>query len=127
MGHATPREEFEEQFGEIIDEQWQWLKEFVERNLPVGVIDWNNVAGFEVQGRVFHPSEVVLIRNTRREQDEWDIDLNVPMYTRDYLEMLRTQSPELTPAQRIERVREINKERRTLHESRAEATSEESG
>ena len=28
----TPREEFESQFGEIDDEQWQWLKEFVQRN-----------------------------------------------------------------------------------------------
>ena len=28
----TPREEFESQFGEIDDEQWQWLKEFAQRN-----------------------------------------------------------------------------------------------
>lgn len=27
----TPREEFESVFGPIIDDQWQWLKEFVAR------------------------------------------------------------------------------------------------
>lgn len=28
----TPREEFELKFGKIIDDDWEWLKEFVERN-----------------------------------------------------------------------------------------------
>lgn len=28
MRSMTPREEFEDQFGPILDEQWQWLKEF---------------------------------------------------------------------------------------------------
>lgn len=32
MAEKTPREEFEQMFGGIIDEQWQWLKEFVEKN-----------------------------------------------------------------------------------------------
>ena len=32
----TPREEFEEQFGSITDNQWEWLKEFCLRNPVTG-------------------------------------------------------------------------------------------
>ncbi len=31
QGSYTPREEFEKTFGPIVDEQWQWLKEFCKR------------------------------------------------------------------------------------------------
>ena len=33
---GTPRWEFEQQFGPIRSEQWQWLKEFCHRNLATG-------------------------------------------------------------------------------------------
>lgn len=32
----SPREEFEQQFGKITDEQWEWLKGFCERNPVTG-------------------------------------------------------------------------------------------
>lgn len=62
MADKTPREEFEEMFGEIIDEQWQWLKEFLGRNLPAGVVDYNEIVGFRVEGRIYHPTDVELIK-----------------------------------------------------------------
>jgi len=53
MAEKTPREEFEQMFGGIIDEQWQWLKEFVEKNhIPQPPV------GFRVNGRVYHPDDV---------------------------------------------------------------------
>lgn len=43
----TPREEFEQQFGSITDEKWQWFKEFVKKQPTLGEhfdIDYNRVA-----------------------------------------------------------------------------------
>lgn len=59
----TPREEFEEMFGAITDERWQWLKEFCDRNYNIS--SWlRGVAGYRVPGedRTYHPDDVEIIR-----------------------------------------------------------------
>lgn len=60
---TTHREEFEQQFSPITDDQWQWLKEFCQRN--------------------YIPDRGVMF--------EWDIDGNLPVYTRDYLQLLKVE------------------------------------
>lgn len=59
----TPREEFQNVFGPINDDQWQWLKEFTERNYDAqawlrGVQGYRHVP----TDRIFHPSEMEIIR-----------------------------------------------------------------
>lgn len=68
MAEQTPREEFEEQFGQITDDKWQWLKEFFDRNRTDEVVDWTRVAGFKVDGRIWAKDAVeVILRDTVRE------------------------------------------------------------
>lgn len=59
----TPREEFQNTFGPINDDQWQWLKEFTERNYDAS--DWfRGIKGYRhvPTDRIFHPSEMEIIR-----------------------------------------------------------------
>ena len=59
--NLTPREEFEQQFGAIDDEKWEWLKEFLVRNDTRDKLPWNRIVGFRIDDRVYHPSEVQVI------------------------------------------------------------------
>lgn len=61
--HLTPREEFETQFGLITDDQWQWLKEFTDRNYDFeawfrGVVGYRHTP----TGNIYHPSEMEILR-----------------------------------------------------------------
>lgn len=59
----TPREEFQNVFGPITDDQWQWLKEFTDRNYDSqawlrGVVGYRHTP----TDQIFHPSEMEIIR-----------------------------------------------------------------